>query len=244
MAEPPPPEPAETPRAPRRRHTYSRLALASLICGVCGIALVHSRLPTWGLALIGILGLVLGVAAVVQVFRSLGLVSGYGSATLGIILCHLCVVAVLTRTTPPSHIEVRIQNNLSQLCKIAMAYAIDHEGRFPPADSWHEVFMAQKYLDDDSVFKDPRNPDAGRAYAMNAHLAAVRLEQAQQHPRMVAFFECAPGSPPSGGRELLSAEPPHRGGYIMGFVGGWTEWVPAEEVSRLIWDPKADRPNE
>ncbi len=243
MAKPSPPEPAETPRAPKRRPTYSRLALASLICGVCGALLVTTGLPAWGLALIGILGLVLGVAAVVQVFRSLGLVSGYMSAILGIVLCGLCVVDALTVTDMPPHIELDIQNNLSQLCRGALAYATDHEGRFPPADSWHEVFMAEKYLGDDSVFQDPRNPDAGRAYAMNAHLTAVRLEQVQHHPRMVAFFECAPGSPPSGGRELLSPEPPHRGGYLFGMVDGHVEWVPRDELDNLIWDPRGEGPD-
>ena len=241
MTHPLPPEAAEIPEAPRRRPTYSRLALFSLVCSALGLLSMPVGMPLGATALMGLAGLVLAIAALVCIFRSRGLTTGYTSAALGIVLSCLCLISTFpTLGHPPGpFIEMEIRSNIKQLCLVGLCYTTDHDGRFPPPDSWHDVFVSNKYVRDDSIFKDPRNPDAGRAYAMNAHLAGLRLVELEERPRTVLFFECAPGSPPSGGRELLSREPPHGGGYFIGMLDAHVEWVPPEDLDRLIWDPKA-----
>ena len=58
--------------------------------------------------------------------------------------------------------------------------------------------------------------------------------------RIVLFFECAPGSPPSGGPELLPQKPRHANRYVIGFLDGHVESVAPEQVRNLIWQPKPE----
>ncbi|MGB2997343.1 MAG: hypothetical protein WBC59_01750, partial [Phycisphaerae bacterium] len=125
---------------------------------------------------------------------------------------------------------------MRQLCMAANLYAMDHDDTLPPADSWQEEVLPYAG-DNEDLLADPSEPDAGRAYAMNARLSDFPLSTVRNADRTVLFFECRFGAPPGGGPELLPDQPRHPGGYVIGFVDGHVEGVAPQETDDLIWDP-------
>jgi len=237
------------PAAPATEAKTSRCAIASLVCGIVGPCT---------LGLCSVIGLILGIVGIVKigkepsVLRGRGLaiagvaVSGLGILILPILLPIVMLVAgmfaamilspavFIARETANSESSA---NNVRQLCSATMQYATSNRQKLPPADTWPEVFQQQVGLSP-QVMADPAEPDGGRGYAMNAALAGGTL-MAPDPARTVLFFECRPGSPPAGGPELLPEKPRHAGKYVIGFLDGHVESVPPENISGLIWEPKA-----
>jgi prepilin-type processing-associated H-X9-DG protein len=107
-------------------------------------------------------------------------------------------------------------------------------------ENWDHTLLEGNLISQD-VLTDPSDPPGTRSYAMNSALAGATMAV---NPGTVLFFECVPGSPPSGGRELLPPKPRHTHKYHIGFVDGHVEAVPPEKVNQLIWDPQAATPGE
>ena len=131
--------------------------------------------------------------------------------------------------------------NAKQLCLAMIMYSDEHDGRFPPADNWPGV-LESNLGHNETILRSPFNREAGRAWAMNAHLGSRQRSDIDQPHRVVLVFEARFGSPPSGGRELLPEEPPeHRGfanrGYVIGFLDGHVEIVPPDRLGELLWEP-------
>ena len=128
-------------------------------------------------------------------------------------------------------------SNVKQLSIAAYsyAYAAERNAVFPAADTWPRD-LAPYLGDDDELLRSPHNPDAGRAYAMNAQLDGRSQDDGRHYSRTVLFFEAEFGSPPAGGPELLPAEPRGPGGYVIGFADGAVMLVPKHEVRDLIWN--------
>ena len=51
------------------------------------------------------------------------------------------------------------------------------------------------------------------------------------------FFEARFDSPLAGGPELLPPTPRFLDGYLIVFVNGDMAFIPASEISRLVWEP-------
>ena len=128
--------------------------------------------------------------------------------------------------------------NMKQLCTVAFAYADAHDGNLPPPESWLEIFP--NYDIDDGILADPSEPDAGRAYAMNARLSGLHFGAVRNTGRTVLFFECRFGAPPGGGPKLLPDEPRYFDSYIVGFCDEHVEHVPKDQIHRLVWDPMGE----
>jgi prepilin-type processing-associated H-X9-DG protein len=211
------------------------------VCGILGPC-------TAGLAAVA--GLILGIVALSRIAKSAGQLTGRGLAIAGIILSAatpvlLAIVAMVAAILMPAVFGARdmakssqSMSNVKQLCVSAQVYADSHRQQLPPADSWPEAL--RNYGIDDQILADPSEPDAGRAYAMNAALSGLHFGAVRDRQRMVLFFECRPGAPPGGGPELLPDEPRHAGRYVIGFLDGHVERVAPEEVGRLIWQPKRE----
>ena len=218
------------------------LATASLVCGILGPC-------TAGLAAVA--GLILGIVALSRIAKSAGQLTGRGLAIAGIIISAatpvlLAIVAMLTAIFVPAltHTRSRIQgvasmNNMKKLCVAAKLYAMSHNDILPPADSWQEEVLPYT-ADNGDLLADPSDPDAGRAYAMNAALSGFRVGAVRNAGRTVLFFECQFRAPPSGGPDLLPDEPRYPGGYVIGFLDGHVESVAPEEVGQFIWQPKRE----
>ena len=130
------------------------------------------------------------------------------------------------------------EQNVRKLCLVSRACAAENRGLLPVA-TWPDAFREQKYIADEPVLLDPGNRETGRMFAMNAALRDAVISSTPDNSRTVLFFECSPGAPPAGGRELLPAAPRYKGKYLIGFVNCHVDWIEPDDLDRLIWDPKA-----
>jgi hypothetical protein len=222
----------------------SGLAITSLILGIVGGC---------SFGLLSIVGLILGIMGLKKIKASGGAVGGRGLAMAGIIISILTLILGLalaallaggawyglTEAKGQTQ-QVMCQNNLRQLCNATVTYAYDHKREFPPADTWPEVLKEGGYISDAGILTCPGKENAGRTYAMNAKLGGMPIERVHNQSRTVLFFECSPGAPPAGDRADLPPEPPHTGGWLIGFCDGHTEVVPLNRRDQLIWDPKVE----
>jgi len=221
----------------------SGLAIASLILGIVGGC---------SLGLLSIVGLVLGIVASKKIKASGGTIGGRGMAVAGIIISIVTLILGLvlaggvfvawfagSKAIGMAE-QVVSETNITNLCKAAISYSADNGGALPPADSWPEALRKGGYLSGNDLLVLPGKKDASRAYAMNAKLGGVDISQVRQRTQTVLFFECSPGAPPSGGPSDLPPEPPHTGGWGIGFCDGHPEIVPLNRRDQLIWDPKVE----
>jgi hypothetical protein len=223
------------PNAPART---SGLAITGLVCGVLGFV---------SLGLLGLIGLVLSIMAQGSINRSGGRIGGRGVATAGIIvsassLLMGCVIAGLIGLLLPALAKAREsarslkdQAQLSQVGMAVLIYTADNDGRFPSADSWPQDLVDLQFVTDESIFESSFAIGQGRSFAMNANLGGVRDAEVTDPELTVLMFECAPGSPPAGGPELLAAEPRAYAGYAVCFADGSVMRVQREEIPTLIW---------
>jgi len=226
------------PAAPAARPKTSGLAIASLVCGIVGPCT---------LGLCSIIGVILGIVGIVKIGGSAAALRGRGLAIAGIVVSGLGIlilpflVAMLLAILLPAISGARDHayqasstNNVRQLCQVALQYAASHGEKLPPADTWPEVLQQAGFPPD--RMNDPADEKGNRGYAMNSALAGGTLF-APDSARTVLFFECRPGSPPSGGPELLPDKPRHARRYVIGFLDSHVEAVPPENVRGLIWEP-------
>lgn len=71
-------------------------------------------------------------------------------------------------------------------------------------------------------------------------MAGLSVDDLGTTPRLVLLFECVPGSPLTGGPELLWQEKGPRAGPVRSVIvyGDLTaEVVPMERYAELRWDP-------
>lgn len=237
MQSPPDPATLAVPPLPESPKT-SGLAVASLICGIGGIC-------TCGLS--GLVGIVLGIMAMGRIRRSAGQLGGRGLAVAGLVVSITAIIvglAIIAGTgaawfyAERRYDVMQFSTNVQVLCRSAMTYSAVNDGRLPPPDSWPDALMAEGLITDLYILTDPADPGAGRAIAMNRAVAGGDTYDVTRAGDTVLLFECAPGSPLSGGRDLLPPEPRHPGGYVIGFLDGRTRQVPREGLDRLVWNPK------
>lgn len=223
---------------PREGAKTSGMAIASLVLGVCGFC-------TAGLAAIA--GLILGIVGLNTIKKSEGWLKGSGLAIAGIAvsgtaLLIIPIMIMMMAITFPAIYRPRTQaksivsmSNARQLCLAMVIYCEENNGRFPPADSWPDALA--DHIGNNKILTSPFDPDAGRAWAMNAQLNGRTRQQIQLPAQTVLIFECRFGSPPAGGRELLPDEPRGKRGYVIGFLDGHIERVRPERLDELIWEP-------
>jgi prepilin-type processing-associated H-X9-DG protein len=222
----------------------SGLAITSLILGLIGAC---------SLGLLSIVGLILGIMASKKIKASGGAVGGRGLAIAGIIVSIITLIIGLALaatigggawyglTEAKGHAQqVMCLNNLKLLCVATINYSVDRKGQFPPADTWPEVLKEGRYISDGGILTCPGKANAGRTYAMNAKLGGMDISLVRQRGQTVLFFECSPGAPPAGDRADLPPEPPHTGGWLVGFCDGHVEVVSLNRRDQLVWDPKAE----
>ena len=236
-----------TPPAPKR----SRAAIASLVCGIAGPCT---------LGICSIVGLALGIKSLSKIKKSGGQLTGRGTAIAGIVLSAIGVVALLflllaggtvllwraleSRSPAPTARGLAGSDALANAGLLATSirtYGERNGRQFPPMDSWPEALSKQATWAP-SAMADPGDPASGRMFAMNAALRGMTLDAVSNPRETVLLFECAPGSPTAGGRELLPGEPRGPWGYVIAFVDGHAETVSPRQLDRLIWDPQRGSP--
>ncbi|MBN1460093.1 MAG: zinc ribbon domain-containing protein [Armatimonadetes bacterium] len=209
--------PGETSSTPRR----SGMATASLVLGLVGLI-------TFGLA--GLLGLPLGLAAIIKINRSNGRLTGRGLATAGVVLSGLwllllpaMVFPVFARARASARKAICLANVKNMSVALAL-YTADWDDRFPEADRWCESI--NDYVKNDQVYLCPEAEGVPCGYAYNAALSGIGYAELEDPVHEIMVFESDAGWDAAGGVELMTPEPRHLGGDNYGYADGHAAWVP------------------
>lgn len=215
----------------------SGMAVASLVLGVLGLL-------TCGVT--ALVGLILGIIALIKVKDNKDTLKGDGIALAGIIVSIvfllLAPIAILSAMLLPalSAAKERAQtinciNNEKQLALAVRIYAGDHTNQFPPSATWCDAIKPD-VGSSVRVFKCPAANAAGQCdYAFNAALDG--MDESKVDPRTVLIFESNAGWNASGGPEMMVTR--HQGGRItvVAFADGSVEELRPSQLSALRWNP-------
>jgi len=214
-----------TPGAPT-----SGLAITSLVLGIMGCT--------------ALVGLVLGIIALVRINKSQGRLGGGGFAIAGI-----CVSAVMLLFALPVMAglllpalakakdraqTVNCMSNLRQLGVAARTYAQSSGDRLPYATNWCDVL--QPHVTRQNVFYCPAEKSQLCGYGYNAALSGLVLSDV--NPLTVMFFEIPGGWNVSGGPEQMLQDARHgRKTFTVVFADGSAHQMTLSALQNLRWDP-------
>ena len=232
-----PPLPAAGTQSAAAPPKNSGLAVTSLVLGCLGLL---------SCGITALVGLVLGIIALVRINKSNGQLGGRGLALAGTIVSAAFLLLGLIFAgiilPPVSRVKQKSANviclsNVKQLNLGLIMYANDNKDRFPNGPGWCDSLTA--YLGGaTNAFVCPQGaPNQRCHYALNARLAGHGINDVQAPAQTVLVFEIDGGWNVSGGRELFPAKPRHRGAYAVGFADGHAEMVRSERLGRLRWEP-------
>ena len=230
-----PPSSIEAIQPPKR----CGLATASLVLGILGV---------FPCGVFGVIGLPIGIAAVIKIGRSHGRLNGNGlaiagiscsTAALGALVIQMILIGTLLPALGTARTAARQAKAFSLTRQLAMAatlYATDHDDQYPSADNWVQALLDQGVIIEQTLVS-PFAMEDGRSFAMNAKLGGIRVADIADPARTVLFFECAAQSSLAGGPELFPTQPRSPGGYVVVFAGGGVTETLADDIDLLLWDP-------
>ena len=228
----PPAAPVTASAAPPK---MSGMAVTSLVLGILGIF-------TCGIT--ALVGLILGIVALVKVKNSGGKLRGGGLALAGTIVSGIFLfmlpifAAILLPALASAHEkaqEINCMNNEKQLALAVIIYSNDHTNHFPPAATWCDAIKTS--VGSEYVFKCAVADSTNRCdYAFNAKLDG--MTEGKVNPKTVIIFESDAGWNANGGSELLPAKARHlRKYYVVAFADGHVEAVTQSRLNTLRWNP-------
>jgi prepilin-type processing-associated H-X9-DG protein len=215
----------------------SGLAVTSLVLGCLGLL---------SCGITALVGLVLGIIALVRINKSNGQLGGRNLALAGtIVSAALLLLAPIPAAmllpalakAKQKAAAIHCMNNVKQLNLALIMYADDNKERFPTGTAWCDSLRA--YLGGSTnAFVCPQGARNQRChYALNAQLAGRGIKEVQAPAQTVLVFEIDGGWNVSGGGELLPAKGRHSGAYAVGFADGHAEMVRPERLEKLRWEP-------
>ncbi|MGO8928842.1 MAG: DUF4190 domain-containing protein [Limisphaerales bacterium] len=215
----------------------SGLAVTSLVLGCLGLL-------TCGIT--SLVGLVLGIIALVRINKSKGQLGGQGLALAGTIVSagFLLLAPIPAALLLPALAKakqkataVQCMSNVKQLEVGLIMYAGDNKELLPPGSAWCDAL--KPYVGGStSVFVCPQGaPNRRCHYAVNARLAGHSIKEVQAPAQTVLVFEIDGGWNVSGGPELLPVKVRHSGAYVVGFADGHVEMVRPPRLEQLRWEP-------
>ncbi len=212
----------------------SGLAVASLVLGALGF---------FTLGLTAIVGLILGIIALVKIKKSQGQLQGFAAAVVGIVLSALMVLllpimaAMLLPALAKAKTKaqtVQCMNHVKQLNLALMMYATDHNDTFPPADSWCDLI--KPYAGNSAgVFHCAAQPGAQCSYRLNSDVANKRLSEVGAPATTVLIFSSAEGWNLSGRRDVALAHHHGNGALMIGFTDGHVQVVSPARAASQNW---------
>ena len=229
----PPPAPGTAATPPPKA---SGLAISSLVLGCLGLL-------TCGLT--SLVGLILGIVALVRISKSQGQVGGKGIALAGTIVsaAFLVLVPIPAAMLLPALAQAKqkaqgimCMNNVKQLNLGLMMYASDNKNLLPDGSRWCDAI--KPYAPNPAVFICPQGKPGQRShYALNSRLVGHETQQIQSPALTVLIFETDGGWNVAGDRSLLPPRPRHTGAFVIGFADGHVEMVRPARLAQLRWDP-------
>ena len=214
----------------------SGLAITSLVLGCLGVL-------TCGIT--SLVGLILGIIALVRINKSNGQLGGQGIALAGTIVssAFLLLMPIPAALLLPALAKAKqkatsisCMSNVKQLNLGVLMYASDNKDTFPSGTSWCDALMP--YVQNKNTYLCPQGKADQRShYALNAKLAGREMKEVQAPAETVLIFETDGGWNVAGGRELLATKARHSGAYAVGFADGHAEMVRPARLEKLRWEP-------
>jgi prepilin-type processing-associated H-X9-DG protein len=209
-------------------------------------SLVLGCLGLFSCGITSLVGLVLGIIALVRINKSKGQLGGQGLALAGTIVsaAFLLLVPIPAAMVLPALAKAKQKagtihclSNVKQLNLGLIMYANDNKDRFPDGTGWCDSLIT--YLGNGTnAFVCPQGaPNQRCHYAFNARLIGHGINDVQAPAQTVLVFEIDGGWNVSGGRELLPARGRHSGAYAVGFADGHAEMVRPARLEQLHWEP-------
>jgi hypothetical protein len=230
----PPATPALPTAAPATPSKTSGLAVSSLVLGVLGVF-------TCGIT--ALIGLILGIIAMVKVSNSRGALRGNGIALAGIIVSGIFLLmipifaAMLLPALAAAKQKAQAINCVSNEKQLALAvkiYSNDNTNHFPPATTWCDVIKTS--VGSERVFKCVAANSSSRCdYAFNARLDG--LDESKIAPNTVMIFESDGGWNANGGPEQMIGKPRHARVFVVAFADGSVQQLREFQLNTLRWDP-------
>ncbi len=226
----PPPLPTAVPAK------TSGMAIASLVLGILGLF-------TCGIT--ALIGLILGIIAIVKVQNSGGKLKGFGLALAGTIVSGFFLLmipifaAMLLPALASAHDkarEINCVNNEKQLALAVKIYADDNGNHLPPAATWCDAI--NNAVGSKNVFRCPAvNSDSNSRcdYAFNSKLDG--MDESKVNPQTVEIFESDGGWNANGGPELMIGKPRHARMFVVAFADGSVQQLRESQINALRWDP-------
>jgi prepilin-type processing-associated H-X9-DG protein len=212
----------------------SKLAICAIIFGPLGLF-------TCGLT--ALIGLILGIVALIKISNSKGALRGSGLAITGICfsVLFILVLPILTYLAWPAFTvakqkaeSIQCMNNERQLVMGLKVYASQHNNQFPPAETWCNAISVS--IQSSKVFKCPAATAISQCdYAFNARLSGV--DETKLMPDTVVLFEADGGWNAHGGPGLMINHTRHPKFINIGFADGHVEAVAVTNLDTLRWNP-------
>jgi prepilin-type processing-associated H-X9-DG protein len=225
--------PPPLPASPTRSKT-SALAITSLVLGVLGLFTCGAT---------ALIGLILGVIAIVKIRNSEGRLNGFGLALAGTIVSgvFLLMIPIYAAMLLPALAaakqraqEINCVNNEKQLALAVRIYSGDNTNHFPHAATWCDDIKST--VGSEKVFKCPAVDANGRCdYAFNTKLDGI--DESKVAPNTVMIFESNSGWNANGGSELMISASRHARMFVVAFADGSVQQVRESQLSTLRWDP-------
>jgi prepilin-type processing-associated H-X9-DG protein len=204
---------ADAARSSAKR-PISGLAIAAAVLAVL-------TFPTFGLS--GIPGVIIGIAALVQIHRGQGKLGGAwlaGSAVgVSLVLLGMIIIPMYAREATSSR-KITCLSNVKSLAMAMQMYADDNGSSYPPAGDW--CGKVRQYVRNDKIFVCPSASNIPCGYAFPGTKSEV---QESDPANQVTIFESDRGWNAAGGPELLTDVPRHLGGDNVGFADGHAAWL-------------------
>lgn len=226
--------PPSLPTAPAAPAKTSAMAISSLVLGILGVF-------TCGIT--ALIGLILGIIAMVKVKNSDGKLGGNGIALAGVIVSGIFLVMIpiyaammLPALGAAKQKAQRIQcvNNLKQLALAVRLYSNENKDQFPPAATWCDAIRT--YVGSDKPFHCPADFSGSRcSYAFNAKLGG--MDESKINPHTVMIFESDGGWNANGGSELMTGKSRHGRVFFVAFGDGSVQELQKSQINTLRWDP-------
>jgi prepilin-type processing-associated H-X9-DG protein len=183
------------------------------------------------------MGLILGIAALIQICKSNVPLSGSGLAVIATVLSIIFILFISPNFTPyrpPSRLVCA--STVKGLSTVIKVYAYDYNDRLPTIKSWCDLLIAHADVPPTAfVCPESDTKEGQSSYAFNINVDRMNLSQIP--PDVVLVFETKPGWNQVGGPELLTTDN-HKGrGCNIGFADGHTEFVKTEDLDTLRWEP-------
>jgi hypothetical protein len=224
--------PPPLPAAPKT----SAMAVTSLVLGILGVV-------TCGIT--ALVGLILGIIAMVKVKNSGGQLTGNGLALAGVIVSGIFLFMIPLLVLPAMLLpalaaakqkaqEISCVNNEKQLALAIRIYSSDNKDQFPPDATWCDAI--NQAVGSEKVFKcNAANSSSRCDYAFNAKLSGLDINKV--NPQTVLIFESDGGWNANGGPELMISKSRHARMFVVAFADGSVQQLRESQLGTLRWDP-------